>query len=170
VFRCSEALEEVLERVRGLSPLLERLGVADLERAFAVLKGLEEGETWAEGPYVLLREGGRWIVRRGPIFGNPELDKAVLAGRDITLRFGDEEMAFRTVWTPGKVFLDYLVLRWGEREVHLKREECLWAHTLVKNPVAKAINLTVGCSEKVVKSGFDSLPPRMWAFLKAFAE
>jgi hypothetical protein len=103
-------------------------------------------------------------VRRGPIFGNPELDKAVLAGRDITLRFGDEEMAFRTIWTPSEVSLDYLRLRWGEREVHLKREECLWAHPLVKNPVAKAINLTVGCSEKV------SLPPRMRAFLEAFAE
>jgi len=166
MFRRSEALEEVLERVRGLSPFLERLGVADLEWVLTVLKGLEEGETWAEGPYVLLREEGRWIVRRGPIFGNPELDKAVLAGRDITLRFGDEEMAFRTIWTPSEVFLDYLVLRWGGREVHLKREECLWAHTLVKNPVAKAIGLTVRCSGKVV----DSLPPRTWAFLKAFAE
>jgi hypothetical protein len=162
VFRHSEALEEVLERVRGLSPFLERLGVADLERVFAVLKELEKGETWAEGPYVLLREEGRWIVRRGPIFGNPELDKAVLAGRDITLRFGDEEVAFRTVWTPSNMFLDYLRLRWGGREVHLKKP--LWAHTLVKNPVAKAINLTVGCSEKV------SLPPRMKAFLEAFAE
>jgi hypothetical protein len=168
VFRRSEALEEVLERVRGLSPFLERLGVADLERALTVLKGLEEGETRAEGPYVLLREEGRWIVRRGPIFGNPELDKAVLAERDITLRFGDEEVAFRTMWTPSVVFLDYLRLRWGEREVHLK--EPLWAHTLVKNPVAKAINLTVRCSEKVVKSGLDSLPPRMRAFLEAFAE
>lgn len=168
VFRRSEALEEVLERARGLSPFFERLGVPDLERAFTVLKELEEGENRVEGPYVLLREEGRWIVRRGPIFGNPELDKAVLAGRDITLRFGDEEVAFRTMWTPSEVSLDYLRLRWGEREVHLK--EPLWAHTLVKNPVAKAINLTVGCSEKVVKSGFDSLPPRTWAFLKAFAE
>ncbi len=132
VFRRSEALEEVLERVRGLSPFFERLGVPDLERAFTVLKGLEEGETWAEGPYVLLREEGGWIVRRGPIFGNPELDKAVLAGRDITLRFGDEEVAFRTTCTPSEVSLDYLRLRWGEREVHLKREECLWAHHLVK--------------------------------------
>jgi hypothetical protein len=164
VFRRSEALEEVLERVRDLSPLLERLGVPDLERALTVLKGLEEGETWVEGPYVLLREEGRWIVRRGPIFGNSELDKEVLAGRDITLRLGDEEMAFRPVWTPSKVFLDYLVLRWEGREVHLKREECLWAHTLVRNPVAKAINWTVRCSEKV------SLPPRMRAFLAAFAE
>ncbi len=103
-------------------------------------------------------------MRKGPIFGNAELDKAVLAGRDITLRFGDEEMAFRTVWTSSKVFLDYLVLRWGKREVHLKREECLWAHTLVKNPVAKAINWTVRCS------GRTSLPPRMRAFLEAFAE
>ncbi len=164
VFRRSEALEEVLERMRGLSPFLERLGVADLERAFTVLKGLEEGETWAEGPYVLLREEGGWIVRRGPIFGNPELDKAILGGQDITLRLGDEEMAFRAVWTPSKVFLDYLVLRWEEWEVRLKREECLWAHTLVKNPVAKAISWTVRCSEKV------SLPPRMRAFLEAFAE
>jgi hypothetical protein len=170
VFRRSEALEEASERVRGLSPLFKRLGVADLERAFAVLKELEEGKTWAEGPYVLLREEGRWIVRRGPIFGNPELDKAVLAGRDIMLRFGDEELAFRAMWAPSEVSLDYLHLRWGEREVHLKREECLWAHPLVKNPVAKAMELAVRCSEKVVKSGFDSLPPRTWAFLKAFAE
>jgi hypothetical protein len=164
VFRRSEALEEVLEKARELSPLLERLGVPDLERAFTVLKELEKGETWAEGPYVLLREEGRWIVRRGPIFANPELDKAVLAGRDVTLRFGDEEMAFRAVWTPDKVFLDYLVLRWGEREAYLK--EPLWAHPLVKNPVAKAISLTMGCSRKVV----GSLPPRMRAFLEAFAE
>jgi hypothetical protein len=170
IFRRSEALEEVLERAQRLSPLLERLGVPDLERALRVLKGLEEGENRVEGPYVLLREGGRWIVRRGPIFGNPELDKAVLTGRDVTLHLGDEEVVFRTVWTPDKVFLDYLVLRWGEREVHLKREECLWAHPLVKNPVAKAIKLAVRCSEKVVKSGFGSFPPRAWAFLEAFAE
>ncbi len=162
VFQRSEALEEVLERARGLSSFLERLGVADLERALTVLKELEEGETWAEGPYVLLREEGRWIVRRGPIFSNAELDKAVLSGRDITLRIGNEEMAFRTVWTPSKVFLDYLVLRWEEREVHLK--EPLWAHTLVRNPVAKAINRTVRCSQKT------SLPPRIRAFLEAFAE
>jgi hypothetical protein len=162
VFRRSEVLEEVLERARRLSPLLEKLGVADLERALTVLKELEEGETWAEGPYVLLREEGRWIVRRGPIFSNAELDKAVLSGRDITLRIGNEEMAFRTVWTSDKVFLDYLILRWGEREVHLK--EPLWAHTLVKNPVVKAIDLTVRCSEKV------SLSPRTRAFLEAFAE
>jgi hypothetical protein len=78
-------LEEVLEGVRLLGPLLSSLDLEGLEEALETLATLEDGEARREGPYVLVRKGNSRILVRGALFGDPTLDCGFVAGREITL-------------------------------------------------------------------------------------
>jgi hypothetical protein len=175
-------LEHYLERLRGLRPILSAMGLSDLEGAVESLAKLEKGENRIEGPYVLARGespwGGEvWALRRGPIFGVPELDGALLTKREATLRFpGDVEFSFRVAWKLGSMSFDRLRIRWGEEEVDFRYSHLVHAHSLAKNPITEAIQSSLireipkleahGKSEQ-----FREPPsPKMLALLKAFSK
>ncbi len=174
-------LENHLERLRGLRPLLSAMGLSDLESAIEDLSKLEKGESRIEGPYVLAQgkdPWGKdaWVLRRSPIFGDPELDGAVLLRRGTTLCFpGDVEFSFRIAWGLGSMSFKRLRIRWGEEEVHFRYPHLVSAHSLAKNPVTEAIQSSLIAEiPKIETHGkgeqFKDPPsPKMWAFLKAFA-
>jgi hypothetical protein len=87
IARSLSDVEEVLEGTRHLLPLLSSMGVEDLEKALEALLALEEGEAKAEGPYVLARGKGLWLLRRGNIFGSPRLDAKFLFGEEVALAY-----------------------------------------------------------------------------------
>ncbi len=78
-------IEEVLREVRSLAPLFAFMGLADLEGALLALGELGDGEARMWGPYALAREGETRLLRRGSLFGNPSLDMAFFAGREVAL-------------------------------------------------------------------------------------
>jgi len=174
-------LENRLERLRGLRPLLSAMGLSDLEGAVERLSELEKGESRIEGPYVLAQgedPWGKdvWVLRRGPIFGDPELDGTLLTKKRANLRFpGDVEFSFRVAWKLGSMSFDRLRIRWGEEEVDFRYPHAVSAHSLAKNPVTEAIQSSLiaevtkleahGKSEQ-----FKDVPsPKMLSLLKAFA-
>lgn len=175
-------LESYLERLRGLRPILSAMGLSDLEGAVERLPKLEKGESRIEGPYVLARDenpwgGDIWVLRRGPIFGIPELDGTLLTKREATLRFpGDVEFSFRIAWMLGSMSFDRLRIRWGEEEVDFRHPHMISAHSLAKNPVTEAIQS--GLIAEIAKlevhgksEQFRYLPsPKMLALLKAFSK
>jgi hypothetical protein len=81
----SRQIGEVLREVRALAPLFAFMGLGDLEEALLALGKLEDGEARREGPYVLAREGETRLLRRGSLFGDPGLDMAFFAGREVVL-------------------------------------------------------------------------------------
>jgi hypothetical protein len=76
---------EVLREARAFAPLFAFMGLADLEGALLALGELEDGEARWIGPYVLAREGETRLLRRGSLFGDPSLDMAFFAGREVVL-------------------------------------------------------------------------------------
>ncbi len=79
-------VRRIREAVRGLAPLFASLGLSDLEEALEGLEGLAEGkpiEARAQGPYVLVRNGSLYALRRGSVFGDLLLDADFLAGREV---------------------------------------------------------------------------------------
>ena len=175
-------LENYLERLRGLRPVLSAMGLSDLEGAVESLARLEKGESRIEGPYILAQGkspwgGNVWVLRRGPIFGDPELDGALLIQREATLRFpGDVEFSFRVTWKLGLMSFDRLRIRWGEEEVDFRYPHLVSAHSLAKNPITEAIQSKL--IEEIPKlevheksEQFKDVPsPRMLALLKAFSK
>ncbi len=76
------------EAVRGLAPLFGSLGLSDLEEALEGLEGLAEGkpiEARTQGPYVLVRDGSLYALRRGSVFGDLVLDADFLAEREVEI-------------------------------------------------------------------------------------
>ena len=86
----------ILAGVRSLAPLFAFLGLADLEDALLVLRGLEEGEHQRKGAYFLAREGGTRVLFRGSLTGDPDLDGALLLGREVVLGTGEITLRLRT--------------------------------------------------------------------------
>jgi hypothetical protein len=76
----SAALSETLALARGLGPLFQALGLGDLEEALVALGDLDAGAK-THGAYVLVSDPKRGVLalRRGGLFGDPELDKAFLS-------------------------------------------------------------------------------------------
>jgi hypothetical protein len=138
-------LEKDLERLRVLRPLLSAMELSDLESAVERLLELEKGESQIEGPHVLVQGknywgGDVWALRRGPIFGNPELDGALLTKREATLSFpGDVEFSFRVWWDLDSMVFRHLRIRWGDEEVNFRYPHSVFAHSLAKNPITEAI-------------------------------
>jgi hypothetical protein len=178
-------LEEHLELVRGLRPLFSIMELSDLEGAIERLLELERGESRIEGPYVLVRAGiywggdvwDVWALRRGPIFGDPEVDGALLTKGEATLSFpGDVEFSFGVKKVFETMGLRRLRIRWEDEEVNFRYPHFATAPYFAKNPVAEAIQSalmreiakleTEGKSEQ-----FEDLPSlRMLTFLKAFSK
>jgi hypothetical protein len=182
-----EELEHALEDVKRLSSFLPVLELEDLPQALERLRALDAGESRLEGPYVLTRGAGVWLLRRGPIFGDPDLDGAVLRGERVALSFpGDVEATFRIdwYWEWEGVGLQDFRIRWRREVVYLGEdfggEEWgggrLLADSLEKNPVAEAIRARLEQEVYFYQEGeerdlaLSGISPRMWAFLRVLAE
>jgi hypothetical protein len=83
----------ILAGLRSFAPLFTFLGLSDLEKALLVLEELEDGEVRREGAYLLARKGSTRILFRGSLTGDPDLDEALLLGREVVL--GSREIAVR---------------------------------------------------------------------------
>jgi hypothetical protein len=76
------------EAVKNLAPFFNSLGLSDLDEALEGLEGLAEGkpiEARIQGPYVLVRDGSLYALRRGSILGNLSFDADFLAEREVEI-------------------------------------------------------------------------------------
>jgi hypothetical protein len=76
------------ESVKDLALLFDSLGLSDLEEALEGLEKLAEAKpitARTQGPYVLVRNGSLYALRRGSVFGDLPLDADFLAGREVKI-------------------------------------------------------------------------------------
>jgi hypothetical protein len=102
--------------VSSFHPLFAAWGLQDLEEALKTLEGLREREVRQEGPYVLVREGDLFVLRRRRLFDSLALERAFLVGGE-KLSFsypGELEIAFTTERLWNSVEMRTLRLRWGK--------------------------------------------------------
>ncbi len=85
----------ILAGVRFFASLFAFLGLADLKRALIALDGLRDGEVRREGAYLLVREGGTRLLFRGNLTEDPDLDAALLLGREVVLGGGEITLRLR---------------------------------------------------------------------------
>jgi hypothetical protein len=125
-----------LENVRGalgvakaFRPLFRAWGLGDLEEALGALAGLKDGEARTEGPYVLVREGDLFALRRGRLFGSLALERAFLTGgEELSFSLPEElEIAFTAEFSWSSVRVGTLRLRWGEETARYP-----WAYPYVE--------------------------------------
>jgi hypothetical protein len=109
------------EAARKLAPLFDSLGLSDLGEALEGLEEMAEGkpiEARTQGPYVLVRDGSLYALRRGSIFGDLALDADFLAEREIKISapFG-VEISIRPSFISGQVVIQKGLICWeGECE------------------------------------------------------
>jgi len=169
-------LEKALETARILRPALSAMGLPDIEEALGELKELKHGEARMEGPYVLARMGSYWVLRRGLVLGDPQLDGALLADEEVGLSSGKVEIAFRFYWWREGANLDYVRFRLGEESIYLWKDGLSTGYSLDLDPVTKVIRSRIERAfEYHERSGGHGSPlkgasPKMLAFLRAFAE
>jgi hypothetical protein len=112
-----------LAGVHSLAPLFAFLGLADLEEALLALEGLKDGEVRRKGAYLLAREGRAKLLFRGSLTGNPDLDAALLLGREVTFGTGEIKMGVRVRVENGvngpRMRMEAGFLEWGEEVVPL---------------------------------------------------
>jgi hypothetical protein len=114
-------VKRIREAVGGLTPLFASLGLSDLEEALEELEGLAEGkpiEARTQGPYILVRNGSLYALRRGSIFGDLVLDADFLAEREakISAPFG-VEISIRASFLSDRVLIKKGLICWqGECE------------------------------------------------------
>jgi hypothetical protein len=114
-------VERIREVVKTLAPLFDSLGLSDLEEALEGLERLAEGkpiEARTQGPYVLVRDGSLYALRRGSVFGNLSLDADFLAEREVKISspFG-VEISIKPSFTSDRVAIKKGLICWeGERE------------------------------------------------------
>jgi hypothetical protein len=175
--RSTRRLTEALRTVKALKPFLTALGHDGLPKALESLKVLGRGKSQTEDSYVLARGEDFWVMRKGPIFGDPELDGALLREEEIGLSFpGDVEIAFKAYWfdIDMVVFLPYVHLRLGEEGIYVEQS---WTRRSVfrRDPVTSLIREVVLREFEILEAQgsnaiLDHLSPKALAFLKAFAE
>jgi len=108
-----EALERVLDRLKPLAPLLSFMELEDLPQALERLRMLDTQESRLEGPYVLVRGVGVWLLRRGPIFGDPELDGALLREEEVTVTFPEDvKISFSFLFETDMALITHLEVAW----------------------------------------------------------
>jgi hypothetical protein len=75
-----ETIEEALRTAISLRPVLSAMAIPDLEYALIDLRDMEEGGRWIEGSCTLIRDGRVWVLKRGSLVDDPDLDGALLRG------------------------------------------------------------------------------------------
>jgi hypothetical protein len=169
-------LEKALETVKVLRPVLSAMDLPDIGDALGKLEKLKHGEARMEGPYVLARMGSYWVLRRGLILGDPQLDGALLADQEVGLSFSEKiEVAFRFYWWREEVNLDYVRFRLGEETIYLWKNGLSTGCPLDLDPVTKVIRSRIEQAfDYHERSGHGGLleeaSPKMLAFLRAFAK
>jgi hypothetical protein len=161
------SLERTREDVRALRPLLATMGLSGLEGAIEVLLGLGEGDGRVEGGYALARSGGFWALWRGTFLRNPDLDVALLAGREVALPpIEGVALSFRVRFTCSKVYVDHLNIGWEGGSHHVKGirmfSECLFA----QRSVARVLQQELGRQGRP----FRDLPPKVLARLRSLPD
>jgi hypothetical protein len=111
----------ILAGLRSFAPLFTFLGLADLEGALLALEGLKDGEVRQEGAYLLAREGGTRVLFRGSLTGDPDLDGALLLGREVTLGTGEIRARMKVRVETGQIgprmHIEEGFIEWGEEVV-----------------------------------------------------
>jgi hypothetical protein len=114
-------IERTLETARVLEPFLSHMGLDKLPEALENLRGLRRGEARAESGYTLVRGESFWALRRGTIFGDLNLDRALFLGNHVSFSFPENiEIALKAYWGLQDVVLPYLRFRLGKEVVELK--------------------------------------------------
>jgi hypothetical protein len=167
-------LERVREGVRALRPLLTAMGLSDLEGAIEALLGLEEGEGRVEGGYVLTRSGGFWSLWRGTFLGNPDLDVAVLAGRDAVLPLPEGvAFSFRVRLMCARVYVDRLGIYWKGDGRYIESDLTPPEHLFERDSVVRALRQELGRRLDLARCGrknpFEGLPLSALGRLREFA-
>jgi hypothetical protein len=170
-------LTEVLRTAKALEPFLAALDLDGLPRALETLRTLGKEKSQTVGPYVLARGEGFWVMRKGPIFGDPELDGALLLEKELSLPFpGGVEIAFKAYWfdIDMVVFLPYVYFRLGEEGIYVEES---WTRRSVfrKDPVTSLVREVVMREFEILEvqgsnAILDHLSPKALAFLRAFVE
>ncbi len=141
-----EGVEKALQEVRKLPSLFSNLGLSDLEEALGTLSELEEGEVEAVGPYTLTREGNVRILRRGSLFGDPDVDALFLRGKPVTLAFPPDlhiTLKLRGLFGwKGRVSLEDLTIRWMGEVARFDGEE-VWRYGTDKNLLQALVRETL---------------------------
>jgi len=136
-------IEKAVKTAEKLESFLPHMGLDGMVEALETLRGLKRGEARVEGPYVFARNEEYWLMRRGAILGDPELDKAALLGEEVKLGFpGDVEIALRANWNlTMAVSLWDVRFRLGEEVFELPRHEIGFsAHCISTSPIEWAIH------------------------------
>ncbi len=183
-----EELERTLEDVKRLAPFLSAMELEDLPQALEKLGTLGMWESRVEGPYVLVRKAWAWVLRRGPVFGDPELDGAVLREDRVALSFpGDVEVAFKVAWHRewDSVGLEDFRIRWGKEVVYFEEDSeeeewrvrsRSWVGLTEKNPIAELIRSRLEQEvyfyeyEERWSQALSDASPRMRALVRVLAE
>ncbi len=168
-------LERTREGVRALRPLLTTMRLSDLEGAIEALLGLEEGEGRVEGGYVLTKSGGFWWLWRGTFLGDPDLDVAVLAERDVVLPLPEGvALSFRARFMCARVYVHRLgIYREGSGR-HIEGGIPLPEHLFARDSVVRALQRELGRQlDLFIRHGrkalFEGLPPSALDRLREFA-
>lgn len=162
-------VEEVVKVARSFHPLFEALGLGDLGDALETLPELGDGETRMEGEYLLMRNK-QLILKRGSLLGNFELDKAFLAGQEVTLSFPEDMKLTLRGWPSweGLVYLRGLEIRWGEKKVRFEAgPKWVGARANGNDPIGELVRKRVA---RELRNPDFRPSPRMRALLEALAE
>jgi hypothetical protein len=114
-------VRRIREAVKALAPLFDSLGLSDLEEALEGLEKLTEAKpitARTQGPYVLVRDGSLYALRRGSVLGDLSLDADFLAEREVEIStpFG-VEISIKPYFIPKRVGIKKGLLCWeGECE------------------------------------------------------
>jgi len=177
-----EDVEGALKGVEALRPYFSRVDLADLDKAFLALRGLEEGEARLEGSYLLARNE-RWFLRRGLVLGDPKLDRDLISGKPVTLSFpGDVEFLLRAslerdTLQPWKLrLLEVGVWFKGEGVhfgPHFPRIDVLQddpVFGVIQTRLEKGLRSLEKGTGSPLQASLNACSPRMLAFLKAFVK
>jgi hypothetical protein len=139
-----KALERVLDGLRPLASFLPAMELEDLPQALERLGALDVWESRVEGPYVLARSASAWTLRRGPVFGDPELDGALLCEDEVILRFPEGvDLSFSFFFEVDMALITHLEIAWEGEVVDLDEalsgDRKFWGHPLDRDFVAETI-------------------------------
>ncbi len=164
-FAHTKDVDKALEDVRALRPLFTGMNLDDLESAVEALARLGDGEVRMEGPYLLAREGGLGVLRRGLMLGEPHLDGAFLLGREVSLSCPQGvEIGFRGTFGAGHMLLSKLWVRWEGEALFLEKGLVDFYSLLDENPLAKTVR------QWASKKLEDAQSAKMRSLLKVLAQ
>lgn len=174
----SEKIEDIAETLYALRSVSTAMGIPDIGDAFEKLSYLGNEEAQVEDGYILARDKDFWLLRRGTIFGDPALDRALVSGYTVDFSFpGDVEVVFKVSldgsWVEtDRLYIAFIRIRWGE-ETALIGGGRAHSYALDKMSLTKAIQgrlrEEIDLFEQGKRSHLQELSPAMITFLKALS-